>query len=145
MKKIISLLWIAITLVTAAGCGGGEGAEIILVPDDMSPVAVYSMAANIAQDVNSYSGRSVQAEGEAILSEDSSTGYYIRISDSTACCFVDIDASFPDGIEPPEENSVFQLFGTISTCQNAEGKTVPRFDATKVLYEEELKEIYGEE
>ncbi len=146
MKKLIALFMIAMTLLTAAACGGNGSAEVVLVPDDiLSPVAIYSMASNIAQNPDEYDGKTVQAEGCTVYSEESSTGYYIQISDSTVCCFVNIEFSLTDGIEVPEEDSYFQIFGTISTYKNDKGKSVVRFDGNKVLYEDELREIYGEE
>lgn len=145
MKKLLALLMTAVILLSAASCGAKTD-TVNLIPDEiLSPVAIYSMAENIVQQPANYVGKAFQAEGQTCQLETSSTGYFIRISDSTACCFVDLEFKLAEGLNYPEDASFIQLFGTIASYQAADGSTVVRFDADKILYEEELRELYGEE
>ena len=154
MKKLFSFLLIVLTLLSLAGCGKindvikkaeeNKQADIVLVPNDvLDPGAIYTLAVSTLQD-SSNIGKTVQAEGEAYYSEDSSTGYYIRISDQV-CCTTDIEFSLPDGMAYPEDGTYFQLFAKINTYKNESGKETIRFDGTKVVYEDELREMYEEE
>ena len=144
MKRLLAFLMIALCLLTAAGCGQTE--EVNLIPDEiLSPVAIYSTAMNIFQSPKDYVGKAVQAEGQAYYSTDSSTGYYIRISDSTACCFVDLELQLAEGIQYPADQSYFQVFGKISSYDAADGRTVVRIEGDRVLYEDELRAMYEEE
>lgn len=146
MKKIISILLIALTLLTTAGCGGGGGEDVILVPDDvLSPVAIYAMAAEIKQNPNDYAGKSVRAEGETLYNDESSTGYYLRISDSSACCFEDIEMTVPEGVKVPADTTFCHLIGKITVFKGTDGRDYPRFEATEFIYEDQLREMYGEE
>ncbi len=145
MKKFLALITFIAIILTTASCGAG-GDVVNLIPDDvLSPVAIYSMAENIVQQPASYVGKEFKAEGQTYCMDTSSTGYYIRISDSTACCFVDIEFKLADGLTYPEDSSYIQLFGTIASYQGTDGSTVIRFDADKIIYEEELRELYDEE
>lgn len=144
MKKILALLMIAVAMITAAGCGGGT-TDIVLVADDViSPAAIYSMAINVVQNASDYVGKSVQAEGSIHSSSDSSTGYYIRISDGTGCCAVDMEFKLADGLEYPEELTYIRISGVISSYKNDAGTEIIRIDANSILDQEELEKLYEE-
>lgn len=144
MKKLIALFTLCLLLISAASCGQAE--EIILVADDvLSPVAIYSMAENVVQEPQKYEGKKVQAEGMAYYSPDLPSGHAVRISDSTACCFVDLEYTLPEGIKQPEDQSYFQIFGSFKTYQSQDGSTTIRIEGERVLYEDELRAMYETE
>ena len=144
MKRWIALFGILILMLSAASCGQVD--ELILVADDvLSPVAIYSMAENVVQEPAKYDGKKVQAEGMAYYSPDLPSGYAVRISDSTACCYVDLEYTLPEGTKQPEDQSYFQIFGTFKTYQTQDGSTAIRIEGTRVIYEDELREMYETE
>ncbi len=145
MKKILAVIMILISLLSAASCGGGGAYELVLVPDDgISPTAIYAMAVNIAQDPKSFAGKTVQAEGVISYSSDSSTGYYLRITDGTACCNIDLDLKLADGLKAPEDMTYIRITGTLATFKNTQGTDTIRFDADTLLDQAELEKLYEE-
>ncbi len=144
MKKILALFIITLTLLTAAGCGESS-AEVNLVPSDiLSPVAIYSMAVHVEENPTDYIGKTVQAEGYINYSIDSSTGYYIRVDDSTGCCNVDLEFRLPGGMESPEDFSRIRISGIFHSYTHADGTEVLRIDAESIMDEEALKATLDE-
>ena len=114
MKKLIACLLIAATLMTAAGCGGGSVDVDLIANEIISPQAVYTLSVQVCQDPSKYIGKTVQAEGALVISEESATGSYIDIADNT-CCFQNIAFRMKKSdAELPPEGNLIRITGTFT-------------------------------
>ncbi len=136
MKRLsICLLMIVFSLTCLAGCGGGgaEGDFINLASGDtLSPLAAYTMAYNIAQNPTDYNGKSVEAEGNLIYNDLSSTGYYIEIADATGCCFQNLEVNIPKELGIPEDSSLIHVTGVFTVFTTESGAESIRIDVETI-------------
>ena len=115
MKKIIAFLLVIATLLSCGGCGGGGSVEVDLIANDIiGPQAVYTLAVQVCQDPSKYVGKTVQAEGALVVSEESATGIYIEVADNT-CCFQNISFRMKkEDTELPPEGNIIRIKGTFT-------------------------------
>ncbi|MBQ8893633.1 MAG: hypothetical protein IJ043_04410 [Clostridia bacterium] len=141
MKKIVAFMLVAVMLVAMAGCGGNSsGVDVNLVVDDViSPMAVYSLAAAVAQDPDGYSGKTVQAEGALLEDATSATGYYIEVADNTGCCYQNFAFRMKDKkTELPEANTIILIKGTFKAETAPSGAKVLVIEADSLENREYL-------
>lgn len=128
MKRIISVLLVLGLLFSFAGCGAppnNSDVDVNLVVDDvLSPIAVYTMATQACQAPDKYDGKTVQAEGALLNSEESATGVFVEIADNTGCCYQNIAFRMKDKSELPAENTIILVKGTFKVETDPAGAKV---------------------
>ena len=120
MKKLIVFCLILTTLLSLCGCGGGSVEVDLIANEIIGPQAVYSLAVQVCQDPSKYVGKTVQAEGALVISEESATGVFIEVADNT-CCFQNIAFEMNKETELPPEGNIIRIKG---------------------IFAEEVKELY---
>lgn len=144
MKKFLAILMILATLLSFAGCGGNNsGVDVNLVVDEvLSPMAVYALAASVAQAPATYNGKTVQAEGALLIDETSATGYYVEVADNTGCCYQNFAFRMKDeSVELPEANTIILVKGTFKQEKDPSGADVLVIEADSLENRDYIYEV----
>ena len=132
MKRSFPALTLALLLLLAAGCGGGETAATWQLEEGLdldltklTSIMVYSEVFNMRYEPDDYYGKRIRISGIFSAYQNPFTDeYYYNciIPDATACCsqglqfFVADDLTYPDDF--PEQGKTITLQGTFSLDEN---------------------------
>lgn len=121
MKKIITILLVAIMTLSMAGCGDANaGPDVDLTA--LSSTMIYSEVSNMVMAPDDYIGKTVKMTGQfAVYYDEAADENYFAcvIADATACCQQGLEfqlkgnKNYPD--DYPEIGSDITVQGTFST------------------------------